>query len=47
LPEAIRQMARSQLDLSISERDIRDISAFLDSLTGTYQGRRLQPASRR
>jgi cytochrome c peroxidase len=47
LPEAIRQMARSQLDLSISERDIRDISAFLDSLTGTYQGRRLRPASRR
>jgi cytochrome c peroxidase len=45
LPEAIRRMARSQLDLTISERDIMDISAFLESLTGSYQGRRLRPAA--
>jgi cytochrome c peroxidase len=42
LPEAIRQMARSQLDLAISGRDVRDISAFLGSLTGTYKGRSLR-----
>jgi len=45
LPEAIRQMARSQLDLTISDAEIADISAFLDSLTGSYKGRRLRPAA--
>lgn len=45
LPEAIRQMAHSQLDLTISDRDIADVTAFLDSLTGTYQGHRLRPAA--
>ena len=45
LPEAIRRMAHSQLDLTISDRDIKDISAFLDSLTGTYQGHRLRPSA--
>lgn len=44
LPEAIRRMARSQLDLTISDTDIDDISAFLDALTGSYQGHRLRPA---
>lgn len=45
LPEAIRKMAHSQLDLEIGEPDLRDISAFLDSLTGTYQGHPLRPAT--
>lgn len=48
LPEAIRRMAHSQLDLTISDRDIKDISAFLESLTGTYHGHRLRsPAGNR
>jgi cytochrome c peroxidase len=45
LPEAIRQMARAQLDLTISDRDASDIAAFLATLTGKYQGRRLRPAT--
>lgn len=45
LSEAIRRMAHSQLDLTISDDDIKDISAFLDSLTGSYRGRRLRPAT--
>lgn len=43
LPVAIRRMARAQLDLTISDRDAKDIVAFLHSLTGTYQGRPLRP----
>lgn len=39
MPEAIRQMARAQLDLTISDGDLSDVTAFLRSLTGTYQGR--------
>jgi cytochrome c peroxidase len=45
LPVAIRRMARAQLDLKIEDRDVQDISAFLGTLTGTYQGRPLRPAS--
>jgi cytochrome c peroxidase len=45
LPVAIRRMARAQLDLKIDDRDVQDISAFLNTLTGTYQGRPLPPAS--
>jgi cytochrome c peroxidase len=41
LPEAIRQMARAQLDLTIADRDVTDIAAFLGALTGTWQGHRL------
>lgn len=44
LPVAIRQMAHAQLGLTIGSRDARDISAFLDALTGTYRGRRLTQA---
>jgi cytochrome c peroxidase len=43
LPEAIRQMARAQLDLTIEKRDAGDIAAFLDALTGEYGGKRLRP----
>ncbi|MGK6324411.1 cytochrome-c peroxidase [Sphingomonas sp. DT-51] len=46
LPDAIRQMARAQLNLTISNRDVNDISAFLESLTGSYQGQRLRRPDR-
>ncbi len=45
LHEAIRRMARAQLDLTISERDVGDIAAFLATLTGEYEGRRIRPAA--
>lgn len=44
LPDAIRRMARAQLDLTISERDLSDVTAFLDSLTGTYRGHLVRAA---
>jgi cytochrome c peroxidase len=47
LPEAIRRMARAQLDLTISKQDLSDISAFLESLTGTYQGHPVRPVRNR
>lgn len=47
LPETIRKMAYSQLDVAISNRDVEDINEFLNSLTGLYQGRRLKPAASR
>jgi len=39
LSDAVRMMARAQLDRMVSGRDISDIVAFLESLTGQYQGR--------
>lgn len=47
LPEAVRQMARAQLDLTISDRDAKDIAAFLATLTGRYQGRSVAPPNPR
>jgi cytochrome c peroxidase len=44
LPKAIRRMARAQLDLTIADRDVNDITAFLNALTGSYHGRRLHQA---
>jgi cytochrome c peroxidase len=41
LPEAVRQMARAQLDMELADGDVRDIVAFLGSLTGRYRGRLL------
>jgi cytochrome c peroxidase len=43
LPQAIRRMGRSQLDIQIGNRDVDDIAAFLNSLTGTYQGHLVSP----
>jgi cytochrome c peroxidase len=34
LPEAVKVMARVQLGVTLDDADIRDIVAFLDSLTG-------------
>ncbi|MCB4858446.1 c-type cytochrome [Sphingobium sp. PNB] len=44
LPDAIRRMARAQLDLTIGDRDLADVTAFLGSLTGTYQGHTVRAA---
>ena len=47
LPEAIRKMAYYQLDIAISDHDVKDIDAFLGTLTGLYRKRRLSPAPSR
>jgi len=36
LSEAVRVMAKSQLDLTLPEKDVKDIVAFFDALTGEY-----------
>lgn len=36
LPEAVRVMAKTQLDKSLSETEAADIAAFLESLTGEF-----------
>lgn len=46
LTEAIRQMARSQLDLTIGEKDAKDIEVFLGALTGNFNGRPLRRPAR-
>jgi cytochrome c peroxidase len=38
LADAVRRMARAQLDQSLSEQEIDAIVAFLNSLTGNYRG---------
>lgn len=44
LKEAVRQMAIYQTpDKTISDRDVDDITAFLRTLTGRYQGKSLAP----
>jgi cytochrome c peroxidase len=46
LPRAVRAMAWTQLDLKVSDRDVEDIVAFLDSLTGRYRGRAVRSPPR-
>jgi cytochrome c peroxidase len=41
LGEAIRVMARYQLGRDVQDTDVAELQAFLESLTGTYQGRPL------
>ena len=38
LADAVRRMARAQLDQTLSEQEIEAIVAFLNSLTGNYRG---------
>lgn len=38
LNDAVRRMAKAQLDQSLSEQEIDSIVAFLNSLTGNYRG---------
>lgn len=45
LDEAIRAMGRAQLDVILNEEDVRNIAAFLKSLTGTYAGKPLRKAA--
>ncbi len=45
LADAVRRMARAQLDQSLSEQEIEAIVAFLNSLTGNYRGASIKPAS--
>lgn len=36
LPEAVRVMASAQLNVQLSDGDVQDVVAFLESLTGTF-----------
>jgi cytochrome c peroxidase len=45
LDKAIRAMGRAQLDVILDEDDVRNIAAFLKSLTGTYAGQSLRKAA--
>jgi cytochrome c peroxidase len=46
LADAVRRMARAQLDQSLSEQEIDAIVAFLNSLTGNYRGVAVKAAGR-
>lgn len=41
LPQAVRIMSAAQLCRRLSEEEVRQIVAFLQTLTGTYEGRPL------
>jgi cytochrome c peroxidase len=41
MEEAVRDMALYQCDTKLSEGEINDIVAFLRTLTGEFQGRKL------
>jgi cytochrome c peroxidase len=43
LPDAVAVMAKYQLGRSLAAEDLNDIVAFLQTLTGEYEGRPLQP----
>lgn len=45
LDEAIRAMGRAQLDVILDEDDVRNIAAFLKSLTGSHAGKSLRKAA--
>lgn len=45
LNEAVRQMGLAQLDRVLSDSQVDSIVAFLGTLTGTYRGRSVMPAS--
>lgn len=42
LAAAVQQMGRYQLGRNFSDREISDLVAFLESLTGEYEGKKLQ-----
>jgi cytochrome c peroxidase len=44
LADAVRRMARAQLDQSLSGQEIDAIVAFLNSLTGNYRGVSIRPS---
>src|SRR5436190_2153222 len=45
LPEAVRMMGMAQLDRALTKPQITAIVAFLNTLTGTYRGQLVRPAS--
>jgi cytochrome c peroxidase len=45
LSEAVKAMGIAQLDRVLTEQQIAAIVAFLDTLTGTYQGQAIRPAT--
>ncbi|GJE42774.1 Cytochrome c551 peroxidase [Methylobacterium soli] len=45
LHEAVRRMAKSQLNRTLLDEQIDRLVAFLRTLTGTYQGKPLRPAT--
>jgi cytochrome c peroxidase len=45
LSEAVKAMGRAQLDRVLTDQQIAAIVAFLNTLTGTYRGRAVQPAA--
>jgi cytochrome c peroxidase len=44
LPQAVKAMAYAQLDRGLTDDQTNAIVAFLNTLTGSYQGRPLTPA---
>src|SRR5262249_55716734 len=47
LDDAIRRMAEAQLDRTLSDEQVVSIVAFLNTLTGTYQGRPVSAGAQR
>jgi cytochrome c peroxidase len=45
LDEAVRRMGNAQLDQTLSDQQVKEIVAFLDTLTGTYRGAPVVAAS--
>jgi cytochrome c peroxidase len=45
LNEAVRQMGLAQLDRVLTDSQVGSIVAFLGTLTGTYRGQSVMPAS--
>ena len=45
LSEAVRSMGIAQLDRVLTDQQISDVVAFLETLTGTYRGEAVRPAA--
>ena len=45
LPEAVKTMGLAQLDRELTDQQIAAIVAFLNTLTGAYQGQAVGPAT--
>jgi cytochrome c peroxidase len=45
LSEAVRAMGNAQLDRVLTDQQIAEIIAFLDTLTGTYRSEVVRPAT--
>ena len=45
LSEAVRAMGVAQLDRTLTDQQVAAIVAFLDTLTGTYQGQVVRPST--